>query len=120
MAMDRDAREPIHGLRAAAGDQYLIPGQIHISPFQASDPATGGIVTRSGGYVVMRCVDLDQVLGKNIRLKVGDHLIQWAAMDGSAAIACDLYVTRGDPAGHYPNLGATLMKYYVEDRDPVI
>lgn len=115
MLFDADAREPVHGARDVASDVYILPAQIKIETFKAPSAQAGGTLLASTGYILVRAFDLDIILGVGQRLKLGDHITAMGKITG-----LDLYITRCDPAAHYPDqLGASLFKCHFEDRSPV-
>lgn len=118
MVMDADAREPVHGLRNVSGT-VVIPCQVKLDELRDPAPNVGGTVEESKGYFLARSVDLDTILGVNVRLKRGDRVVQYASMNGTEVVPCNLFVLRGDPWGHYPERGASLWKFHVTDRNPV-
>lgn len=120
MLMDAEAREPIHGVRSNASETYTIPCQVSWSKKDAPQSNIGGVVTMTVGYFLARAIDMDQILGIGVRLKRGDHITQYTSKGPVfEVVPCNLWVTHGDPMGHYPERGATLFKYHVSDRDPV-
>jgi hypothetical protein len=120
MLMDDQAREPIHGVRSQPTDTHVLPAQIHIDQFRSPSQEAGGTVTATIGYLLVRALDMDHILGRGVRIKRGDHITSYTGnMPDGEVVACDLYITRVDPAAHYPPYGATLYKAHFEDRDPV-
>lgn len=115
MLMDADTRSPIHGARSASGDTVIIEAQIKIDDADMPDHGVGGDRLIQSGYILCRTVDMDNVLGAGQRLKKGDHIIAIGVNTG-----LDLYITKNQRMGHYPDQnGASLIRYYFEDRNPV-
>lgn len=119
MVMDNDAREPIHGIRNESTGTVVIPCQVHWDSFDVPQANVGGTTNENRGYFLARSYDMDNILGPNVRLKRGDHITQYESRNGTEVIKMDLYISHGDPFGHYPERGASLWKYHVTDRDPV-
>lgn len=121
MVMDHDAREPVHGARSQPTDAIVLPCQVHFDKFQDPTQEPGGTVTLSNAYFLARSIDMDRIIGQGKRLKRGDRITQYkSVLRPGEVVKCDLFITRFDPMGHYPERGATLYKYTVEDRDPVM
>ena len=119
MLMDNDAREPIHGARSQSGDTVKLLCQVHFDRLDDPQANVGGTNPDSAGYFLARSIDMNRVLGPGQRLKRGDHIVQYTSLMQTEQVVCNLFISRGDPMGHYPGLGATLWKYTVVDRGPV-
>lgn len=121
MLMDQDAREPIHGMRNdESGDQFTIPAQFKWTKKDEPNANVGGVVTTSIGYILVRSVDMDKILGAGVRPKRGDRIVSYTSKPaGGEVVQCNLFITHLDPAGHYPEHGATLYRCHFVDRDPV-
>lgn len=121
MVMDDDAREPVHGQRNdGVGDQFTIPCQVHWDKKDEPLAEVGGVVTSSSGYFLARAIDMDTVLGIGVRLKRGDRIVSYTSRGPVyEVVPCKLFITHGEPMGHYPERGASLYKYHITDRDPV-
>lgn len=114
MIMDGDAREPIHGARAAAADVVTLPAQVKWDEKDDPEPQEGGVRSNSSGYILCRFVDLDLYLGAGQRFKRGDRITTMGVTTG-----LDLYITGNKPMGHYPDQrGAGLIRYNFADRKP--
>lgn len=115
LVMDNDAREPFHGPRTTTAESYTIKAQVKWSAKDDLDPSGGGSLERSVGYILVRLVDMDSILGVGVRLKRGDRITEIGVQTG-----LDLYIVKEAPAGHYPDQsGQSLIKYHFEDRHPV-
>ena len=119
LIMDPDSREPIHGLRNTSGT-VIIPCQVKFEMLRDPAPNVGGTIEESKGYFLARSIDMDATLGANVRLKRGDKVVQYMSRNGTEVVVCNLFVLRGDPWGHYPERGASLWKFQVTDRNPVL
>lgn len=115
MVMDPDTREPMHGARSSAADRITVQAQINWGARKRPSFDGGGVEENSDGYILCRTYDLQKLGGL---LKRGDRIVQIGT--GANAIEVDLYLTRQEPMGHWPDQnGATLVRYHFEDRAPV-
>ena len=106
--MDEDAREPVQ--HAARESSVTVPGQTRWVSAMEARPGRSGVAEDERGYVVFRAVDLT---AESVTLARGDRISKIGLED------CDVYITRIQPEGHYPDQGgATLFKAYFGDRQP--
>lgn len=103
---DVDAREPIQTASRVA--PITCPAQMAWTgrQLEAND---GGPSESVDGYALFRTTDL---AARSITLQHNDRIIT------VAGIVYDLYIVRLIPMGHYPGLGATLLKAWFRDRLP--
>jgi hypothetical protein len=104
---DEDTREPIRQVERKA--QVTVSGQV-LWDYHDDPKSTGtGLIMEERGYFMVRTSDMSAA---SIEIKHGDRVL---SMGG---VAVSLYITRTRPMGHYPGLGATLLRCYFIDRDP--
>lgn len=104
---DADAREPIHEVARQA--DLTIPAQVSYNPTRTPEYQRIGANEKITGYLLFRRVDLT---AKGYDPKRGDKIV---SLQG---VAADLWITQTFPAGHYPGLGATLVRAFFGDRRP--
>lgn len=105
---DEDAREPIQ--QAARKAVVTLPGQASYGSSSSLGHGSGGPQEGEGGYVLFRARDLE---ANSVTLQPDDRIIKVGNVDH------DVYITRLQPAGHYPPYGHTLVKAFFSDRQPV-
>lgn len=108
---DADANEPVQ--HAAHGTLVKIKGQVS---FVGGADGISLVRTKGGpqagetGYVLFRYKDL---VARGVTLRFNDRITSL----GSKAV--DLYVTRVQDAGHYPDRkGSTIVRAWFSDRQP--
>lgn len=115
LLFDNDAREPFHGPRTTVLDTFKLPAQIRWFEKNDAEAQEAGIREGDSGYVLLRLVDMDRIMGTGERLKRGDRIIKMGVLED-----LNVYIIREAPIAHWPDqLGATLIKYFYEDRRPV-
>lgn len=108
---DEDTREPVRQL--ARKTESTINAQI-LWEFAAGPEANpGGVDLGERGYFLVKTSDMR---ASNLTIKQGDRVIFPDPITPSDTI--EVYVTRTRPMGHYPGLGATLLRVYFQDRSP--
>lgn len=105
--MDEDYREPVQQSRRAA--KITVNGQVKWGMEKGLSAASGGPEEHYDGYVLFRYTDLTAA---SVLIERNDR---FTSIDG---IETDVYVIRLKPMGHYPGLGATLVRAYFLDRQP--
>jgi len=114
--MDPDAREPIssqasYGATVTVQAQIMWGGGGHDKDTPEYQEA--GVRKRSGGYILVRFVDISAL---GYTPKRGDRITSL----GANQTALDLYITESHPMAHYPDQsGPSLLKLFFEDRSPV-
>lgn len=105
---DDDMREPVQ--QAVRGSTVTVDGQVRWTNDQAGVSRRRGTEESSDGYVLFRYIDLT---AKSVTLKREDRFIKLGTID------TDVYVTKVEPLGHYPDQsGPTLIKAYFADAQP--
>lgn len=102
---DEDTREPIRQVERVT--QTTIQGQVLWDFHEDPKVTSAGLELGERGYILVKLADMS-VLG--ITLKQGDRIVS------VGGVTVDLYVSRLRPMGHYPGLGATIMRAYFIDR----
>lgn len=105
---DEDAREPVGDVERTT--PVIVEGQAKWRDQFAVDMEPGGIQETSDGYVLFRRVDLD---AESVTLQVFDRITRIGNID------TDVYITRLEWTGHYPDQGGpTMVKAHFADRQP--
>lgn len=105
---DHDAREPVQF--ASRNATVTCPGQVKWGASMAASHTRGGAGEDADGYVLFRNVDLAD---RSITLKREDRIVS------IGGVACNVYIKRLRPTGHYPDIGGpTMVKAFFEDRQP--
>lgn len=107
---DEDTREPVRQL--ARKTQTPINAQILWEFADDPNPNPAGIKLGERGYFLVKTRDMRDA---GLTIKQGDRTI---LQDPITLEDIPVYVTRTRPMGHYPGLGATLLRAYFEDRSP--
>lgn len=110
---DHVLKEPIGQARR---DQAPIKlrAQVHIGTTDDPRPSQGGVTETSDGYLLFLVSDLKAA---GVTIDRGDRIVQIGEGDGQRET--DLYITRMQWRGHYPqHRGPTMVKCYFEDRHP--
>ena len=112
---DDDFQEPVG--KVNRDDPVVLPGQVYWQD-QVFEAASTGVQDRMTGYILFRWKDLT---ARNIVLKVGDKIIKIANIDPATMPAGGppFYIYRFEYRGHYPKLGATLVKAWFSSKAPV-
>jgi hypothetical protein len=106
--VDSKFREPIQ--QAARKSNVTLNGQAKWFSDEELRMRKGGAEQESDGYVLFRFVDL---AAAGATITQGDRIIKIGLID------TDVYVTKLQQEGHYPDQGgATLVKAFFQDRTP--
>lgn len=115
LVMDDDAREPMHGARTTAADLVTFKAQIAWGDRARVQMEMGGVEEKSDGYITCRWIDIKALTGGVP--KRGDQVVQLGS--GVAAIPVNLFITKMEPMGHWPDQGgSTLVRFHFQDRQP--
>jgi hypothetical protein len=104
---DLDGREPVQ--QAARKTVVTLPCQVKYGVAGALGMQSTGITAGENGYVLFRQRDLNFA---TVTLQIGDRL------KSTGNTSLDVYITRLEPLGHYPEWNNTLVKAYFADRQP--
>lgn len=116
LVMDEDAREPMHGARSVSADQVVIKAQVNWGAKGNPLFTDLGPEEKSDGYILCRTSDLRSKGGS---FKRGDKIITMGAGD-NALTGLDLYITKVEPMGHWPDQGgSSMVRFHFADRKPV-
>lgn len=107
--MDEDFEEPIG--KVARDEEITLPGQIYWQD-QVWEMGNTGVQERTLGYCLFRTMDL-QAASQGYTLEQGDQIIKIGNLD------VNYYLYRFEHRGHYPQLGATLVKCWFAAEAPV-
>ncbi len=108
---DPDTREPVRQL--ARKTEVTINAQI-LWEFGDVGEATGrGLELGERGYFTVKTRDMRTA---GVSIKFGDRVVLPGPIDPAETLTA--YVTRVRPMGHYPTLGATILRAYFADRSP--
>lgn len=111
--MDDDFQEPIG--KVVRDSEIILPGQIYWQN-QVFEAAKTGVQDRMTGYILFRWKDLT---AQSITLKVGDKITKIGNIENMPAGGPPFYIYRFEYRGHYPKLGATLVKAWFNSKQPV-
>lgn len=112
--MDADAREPMHGARSTTADVVIIKAQISWGDRGRVQNEMAGVEEKSDGYILCRWSDLR---AKGGPFKRGDKIASIGT--GLNALVTDLYITKNEPMGHWPDQGGTsIVRFHFSDRNP--
>lgn len=110
---DDDLHEPIGQVKR---EEKPVSVWAQIKDLDEDDPqpASGGILETSRGYILMRIVDLKRA---HLTIERGDQIVQIG--EGANARIVNFYITKFQHRGHYPQAkGNTLLKAWFVDRHP--
>jgi len=110
---DKEFQEPIG--KVVRETQITIPGQVYWQD-QNFEGANVGVIDTMVGYALFRVVDLEN---KGIVLKEGDKIASVGKVADMPVGGPPFYLYRFQYRGHYPGLGATLLKAWFNSRAPV-
>lgn len=105
---DEDTREPVY--QASRHAAVSLPGQASYGSSKERSYAAYGPSEDESGYITFLMRDLT---AQSVRLCIGDRISKIGNVDH------DAYINKLQPMGHYPEFGATLMRAYFQDRQPV-
>jgi hypothetical protein len=105
--MDDDYREPVQ--MAARDTKKTLQGQVSWRTKGSLQQGYTGPAADASGYVLFLNVDLTR---ESITIKREDRFTSMGGVD------TDVYVVATRPCGHYPGLGATMLKCFFADRSP--
>lgn len=113
--LDDDFQEPIG--KVVRDEEVVIQGQVQWkrSAFEAKNL---GLQDDTIGYIFFRWMDL---INQNVSLKVGDKVTKIGNLEPATMPVGGLpfYFYRFEYRGHYPKLGATLVKAWFSSKSPV-
>lgn len=104
---DEDTREPIRQVVRKA--EITINAQILWDFHGDPNATTGGLELGETGYILAKISELSAA---GVSLAFGDRIKK------IGDLVVELYITRTRPMGHYPPMGATILRCYFTDRDP--
>ena len=105
--MDDDFREPVQS--AARTAKKTLKGQVQWRSHNSLSEKNYGPISDASGYVLFILADLNR---ESITIKREDRFTRMGGVD------TDVYVISTRPCGHYPGLGATMIKAFFADRQP--
>jgi hypothetical protein len=104
---DEDTREPVR--QVARKVETTINAQVLWDFHDDPRHMASGLDLEETGYILAK---ISELVSASISLSFGDRIIKIGDLD------VELYITRTRPLGHYPPMGATILRAYFADRDP--
>lgn len=104
---DDDTRAPLQ--QAAYKARLTISGQASYGSSKDYAPRAFGRLEQESGFVTFLQRDLE---ARSITLNIGDRIV---AIGNTPH---NVFITRLQPMGHYPEYGNTLVRAYYQDRQP--
>ena len=110
---DDDLHEPIGQVKRPQ-KPFAVWAQIKTVDTDDPQPAPGGVLEETRGYILVRTIDLRR---NHLTIERGDQIIQIGEEPNARQV--DFYITKFQQRGHYPSArGHTLLKCWFADRHP--